>query len=86
MEIKYILIVYQKVPHRDPYWLMASCAILRKSEKVKPVMYRRYVDGTSLLFCSKVHLQKFKNYQASSNKNLLLSLHLKLKKIVHCHF
>ena len=85
MEIKYILIVYQKVPHRDPYWLMASCAILRKSEKVKPVMYRRYVDGTSLLFCSKVHLQKFKNYQASSNKNLL-SLHLKLKKIVHCHF
>ena len=79
------LIVYQKVPHRDPNWLIGSCAIFRKFGKFKPVIYRRYVGDTSLLFRSKEIVQKFKSYQATSNTNLL-SLHLKLKKIVRCHF
>ena len=34
----------------------------------KPVIYRRYVDDTFLLFCSKRHIEKFRNYLNGQHK------------------
>ena len=36
----------------------------------KPVIYRRYVDDTFLLFCSKHHITKFRNYLNRKHKNI----------------
>ena len=36
----------------------------------KPVIYRRYVDGTFLLFRSKHHIEKFRNYLNRQHKNI----------------
>ena len=54
--------VLRWVPRWDSHWLMSSFAFSRKSWNYKPAMYRRYVVGTSLLFRSKEHVEKFKNY------------------------
>ena len=36
----------------------------------KPVIYRRYVDDTFLLFRSKHHIEKFRNYLNRQHKNI----------------
>ena len=36
----------------------------------KPVIYRRYVDNTFLHFCSKHHIEKFRNYFDPQHKNI----------------
>ena len=36
----------------------------------KPVIYRRYVDDTFLLFHSKHHIEKFRNYLNCQHKNI----------------
>ena len=36
----------------------------------KPVIYRRYVDDTFLLFRSKHHIEKFRNYLNRQDKNI----------------
>ena len=36
----------------------------------KPVIYRRYVDGTFLLFHLKHHIEKFRNYLNRQHKNI----------------
>ena len=36
----------------------------------KPVIYRRYVDDTLLLFRSKHHIEKFRNYLNRQHKNI----------------
>ena len=36
----------------------------------KPVIYRRYVDDTFLIFCSKNHIEKFRNYLNHQHKNI----------------
>ena len=36
----------------------------------KPVIYRNYVGDTSLLFCLKHHIEKFRNYLNRQNKNI----------------
>ena len=38
--------------------------------KFKPVIYRRYVDDTFLLFRSKHHIEKFRNYLNRQHKNI----------------
>ena len=49
----------------------------------KPVVYRRYVDDTFLLFRSIKLVEKFKKYLNKHHKNI--ALHLKLNKMIHCH-
>ena len=39
----------------------------------KPVIYRRYVDDTFLLFRSKYHIEKFRNYLNRQHKNIKLT-------------
>ena len=39
----------------------------------KPVIYRRYVDDTFLLFRSKYHIEKFRNYLNRQHKNIKFS-------------
>ena len=36
----------------------------------KPIIYRRFVDDTSLLFLSKDHVEKFRNYLNKQHKNI----------------
>ena len=36
----------------------------------KPVIYRRYIDDTFLLFCSKHHIEKFRNYLNRRHENI----------------
>ena len=36
----------------------------------KPIVYRRFVDDTFLLFRSKYHVQKFRNYLNKQHKNI----------------
>ena len=36
----------------------------------KPIIYRRYVDDTFLLFRSKHHIEKFQNYLNRQHKNI----------------
>ena len=36
----------------------------------KPVIYRRYVDDKFLLFCSKHHIEKFRNYLNRQHKKI----------------
>ena len=36
----------------------------------KPVVYRRNVDNTILLFCSTEHAEKFKTYLNKQHKNI----------------
>ena len=38
--------------------------------KFKPVVYRRYVDDTFLLFHSRQHVEKFKTYLNKQHKNI----------------
>ena len=40
------------------------------SSEFKPVIYRRYVDDTFLLFRSKHHIEKFRNYLNRQHKNI----------------
>ena len=49
----------------------------------KPIVYRRLVDDTFLLFRTKVHVEKFKNHLNKQHKNI--KCRSKLRKIVHCH-
>ena len=39
----------------------------------KPVIYRHYIDDTFLLFCSKHHLGKFRNYLNRQHENIRLT-------------
>ena len=45
----------------------------------KPVIYRRYVDDTFLLFRSKHHIEKFQNYLNRQTKASNSLLRLKMK-------
>ena len=36
----------------------------------KPIVYRRFVDDTFLLFLTKDHVEKFKNYLNKQHKNI----------------
>ena len=50
----------------------------------KVIVYRRFVDDTFLLFQTKDHVGKFKNYL---NKHIKTKhLRQKFRKMVHCHF
>ena len=40
------------------------------SSEFKPVIYRRYVDDTFLLFRSKHHIEKFQNYLNHQHKKI----------------
>ena len=40
------------------------------SSEFKPVIYRRYVDDTFLLFRSKHHIEKFRNYLNRQHRNI----------------
>ena len=51
----------------------------------KPIVYRRFVDDTFLLFRSKDHVEKFRNCPNKQHKNTQ-NLHQKLKKSVRCLF
>ena len=40
------------------------------SSELKPVMYRRYIDDTFLLFCPKHHIEKLKKYLNRRHRNI----------------
>ena len=44
--------------------------LLNCPSEFKPVIYRRYVDDAFLLFCSKHHIEKFRNYLNRQHKNI----------------
>ena len=50
--------------YHDKIWLQ-NCP-----SEFKPVIHRRYVDNTFLLFRSKHHIEKFKNYLNRQHKNI----------------
>ena len=50
--------------YQEKFWLQ-NCL-----SKFKPVIYRRYVDDTFLLFRSKHHIEKFRNYLNGQHKNI----------------
>ena len=50
----------------------------------KAIVYRRFVDDTFLLFQTKDHVAKFKNYLHKHIKTQ--NLRQKWRKMVHCHF
>ena len=51
------------VCYHEKIWLQ-NCP-----SEFKPVIYRRYIDDTFLLFRSKHHIEKFRNYLISQHKN-----------------
>ena len=52
------------VYYHEKIWLQ-NCP-----SKFKPVIYRKYVDDTFLLFCLKHHIEKFRNYFSRQHKNI----------------
>ena len=50
--------------YHEKIWLRNS------PSEFKPVIYRRYVDDTFLLFRSKYHIEKFQNYLNRQHKNI----------------
>ena len=52
------------VYYHEKIWLQ-NCP-----SKFKPVIYRRYVDDTFLLFRLKHHIEKFRNYFSRQHKNI----------------
>ena len=42
----------------------------------KPIVYRRFVDDTFLLFRTKYHVKKFKNYLNKQHKNIKFTLEI----------
>ena len=50
--------------YHEKNWLQNSLS------EFKPVIYRRYVDDTFLLFRSKHHIEKFRNYLNRQHKNI----------------
>ena len=56
--------------HFESIWL-ENC-----SAHFKPMVYRRFVDDTFLLFRTKDHVEKFKNYLNKQHKNIKLTLEI----------
>ena len=59
----------------------------------KPIVYRQFVDDTFLLFRSKDHVEKLRDYLNKQHKkiyiyirNYITNLYHKFKKMVRCHF
>ena len=50
--------------YHEKIWLQ------NRPSEFKPIIYRRYVDDTFLLFRSKLHIEKFRNYLNHQHKNI----------------
>ena len=57
-------LAYVFLCYHEKMWLQ-NCP-----SEFKPVIYRRYVDDTFLLFRSKHHIEKFRNYLNRQDKNI----------------
>ena len=63
-DLQFFYLLSKKKKKKKKKWLQ-NCP-----SEFKPVIYRRYVDDTFLLFCLKHHIKKFRNYLNCQQKNI----------------
>ena len=62
--------------YHENIWLQ-NCA-----SEFKPIIYRRYVDDTFPLFCSKNHIEKFRNYLNHQQKNIKVTSKIENENLI----